>query len=119
MKLTTEELAWVDNKLSGYGIKYREIYNEIKDHLLSAVETARAGGDIRNIDIIFEEIVRRQFPGYWPFDDIVKQYQQAYRRKISRAMWANFNHYLNWQTLPVVFLLIVSGFYLPVTKTVT
>jgi len=119
MILTTDETAWVNNRLAGYGIKYVEIYDEIKDHLLSAIETARTEGDTRDIETIFEEIVRRHFPGYWPFEDVVNQYRKAYGRKISQTMWINFKHYLNWQTLPLILLLVTSGFYLPETKPVT
>jgi hypothetical protein len=118
MKLTPAELLWIDERLNSYGIKYQEIYNEIKDHLLTAIEIARAEGDSRGIDAVFEEVVRKQFPGYWPFDDIVKQYLAAYRQKISRSMWRNYKHYINWQTIPLILLLLISSFYLPHTKPV-
>lgn len=118
MILTPEEITWISDKLNTYDIKYQEVYDELKDHLLSAVENMRAAGDERHIETLFNEVVKKQFPGYWPFEDIVKQYQSAYGARIRKTMWANYKHYLNWQTLPVITLLMVCSFYLPNIKPV-
>ncbi|QKJ31445.1 hypothetical protein HQ865_17285 [Mucilaginibacter mali] len=118
MILRTEEITWVSDKLNTYDIKYQEVYDELKDHLLTAVENMRAAGDDRHIEILFNEVVKKQFPGYWPFEDIVKQYQTAYRNRIRKTMWANCRHYFNWQTVPLMLLLMVVSFYLPNVKAV-
>ena len=118
MKLSTEELAWVDGNLATYKIKYQEVYDELKDHILTAIETLRAAGDKREIDVLFNEVVQQQFPGYWPFEDIVNQSRLAYNRKIWQAMWANYKHYFNWETIPMMILLLAASFYLPQTKPV-
>ncbi|MES2278346.1 MAG: hypothetical protein V4592_20105 [Bacteroidota bacterium] len=118
MILTTDEITWVIDKLNTYGIKYQEIYDELKDHLLTAIENLREAGDDRSVEMLFDEVVKQQFPGYWPFEDILKQYQVAYRHKIGKAMWANMQYYCNWQTAPLIVLLLVIGFYLPHTKPV-
>ena len=119
MKLTTEELAFVDGQFARHEIKFQEVYDELRDHILTAIENLRGEGDIRPIDQLFTGVVKQQFPGFWPFEDIVKEYQRAYRRKIGKAMWANFKHYLNWQTVPLVLLLVWLSFYLPHTKPIT
>lgn len=118
MKLTKSEMAWVSTKLDTYDIKYQEIYDELKDHLLTAIENMRADGDERHIELLFNEVVKKQFPGYWPFEDIVKQYQSAYRSRVRKTMWTNYKYFFNWQTIPLMILLMVCSFYLPPVKPV-
>ncbi|GAB3938431.1 hypothetical protein [Mucilaginibacter myungsuensis] len=119
MKLTPEEIAWVSDTLNLYDIKYQEIYDELKDHMLTAIERLRAGGDDRAVNLLWTDVLKQQFPGWWPFEDIVKQYQGAYQKKIKRAMWANFKHALNIETLPLLMILLVLAYYLPQSKPVT
>jgi hypothetical protein len=119
MKLTLEELTWVDQKLAGYEIKYQEIYDEIKDHILTSMETLRANHDERDVEVLFNEVVKKQFPGYWPFENIVREYVKAYRQKIWKTMWANFTHFFNLQTIPAMVLLLVGSYYLPHGKPAT
>jgi uncharacterized membrane protein len=116
MKLTNKETDWINTKLSSYDIKFQEIFDELKDHLITAIENLREQGDDRHVEVLFNEVVSAQFPGFWPFDDIAKQYRLAYQHKISKALWANFNHYLNWKTMPALLALLVVGFYLPHSK---
>lgn len=116
MILTLEETTWVCERLNRHDIKYQEVYDELKDHLLTSIENLRMGGDHRPIEQLYQEVVKTQFPGWWPFEDIVKQYQQSYSRKISKALWRNVWHYVNWQTVPAMLIAVVAGFYLPDTK---
>jgi hypothetical protein len=116
MNLTTDEILKVDQQLSAYNIKFQEIYDELKDHILTAIETRRADGDGREIDVLFNEVIQKQFPGYWPFEEIVKQHRLAYGHKIWRAFWLNYKHYFTWETIPLMALLLASSFYLPQTK---
>jgi hypothetical protein len=116
MKLTAEELTWVDGQLARYEIKFQEIYDELRDHILTAIENLRTEGDTRSIDMVFNGVVKQQFPGYWPFEEIVKQHRAAYWRKIRAAMWVNFKYYFTWQTVPLMLGLVLLSFYLPHTK---
>lgn len=118
MILTSEEITWVSAKLDTYDIKYQEIYDELKDHILTAIENLREQGDTRDIELLFSEVVKKQFPGYWPFEDIVKQYQTAYRSRVRKTIWTNYKHFFNWQTIPLMLLLMVFSFYLPNIKPV-
>lgn len=118
MKLTAEEIAYVTEKLNTYDIKYQEIFDELKDHLLTAIENLRGQGDQRPMEVLFNEVVKTQFPGYWPFEDIVKQYLAAYRKKIQHTMWADYKAYFNPKIMPLIVLLLVGSFYLPHTKPV-
>jgi uncharacterized membrane protein len=117
MKLNPTELQWIGNKLNSYDIKYQEIYDELYDHLVSAVEQLRQSGDARPVEEIFNDVVSTKFPGYWPFENLVKNYRLAYGKKISYAMWSNFRYYLNWKSLPLVILLIFASYCLPYTRT--
>lgn len=118
MILKPEEIAWVGEWLDRHDIKFQEVYDELKDHLLTAIENLRAEGDMRPIEQLLQEVIKKQFPGWWPFEDIVKQYQQNYRRKIRWAMWGNYRHYLNWETLPLLVLLLALSYYIPHSKPV-
>jgi hypothetical protein len=116
MILSAKETALVGLRLDEHRIKYQEVYDEMKDHILSAMEDLRAKGDCREVGVLFNEVVQSQFPGSKPFEGIVRQYRQLYRNRIHRAMWANFRHYLNVKTLPVLLVLSLLGFYLPHDK---
>lgn len=116
MILSPQEMTLVGLRLDEHRIKYQEVYDEMKDHILSAIEDLRAKGDDRDVEVLFNEVVRSQFPGYKPFEEIVRQYKTLYRNRIYRAMWANFKYYLNFKTLPVLLVLFVLGFYLPHDK---
>ena len=119
MKLSEIDLNYINHRMDTYDIKYQEIYDEIKDHIISAIETARADGDQRNIVYVFDDLMEAHFPGYWAFQKISKQYEKAYRAKIRKTLWANMKDYLNWQTIPLIALSVIIGFYLPHDKRVS
>ena len=119
MKLAAEEIAYVTEKLNTYNIKYQEVFDELKDHLITAIENLREQGDQRPVELLFNEVVETQFPGYWPFEDIAQQYRMAYQRKIGKAMWADYKSYFNPKTMPLIVLLLALSFYLPQSKPVT
>jgi hypothetical protein len=117
MNLSERELDWINKRMDWYGIKYQEIYNEIFDHIVSAIELERAEGNKRTIDIVFDKVTDRDFGGYLGVDKIVKTYERAYRSKIRKAMLVNFKYYFNWETMLLAAVLTITGFYLPHTKT--
>ena len=116
MNLSIRELDWINKRMDWYGIKYQEIYNEIFDHIVSAIELERADGDQRTIDIVFEKVTDRDFGGYLGVDKIVKTYERAYRSKIKKGMFVNFKYYLNWQTLLLVYCLQLRAFIYHIPK---
>ncbi|SHN13693.1 hypothetical protein [Mucilaginibacter sp. OK098] len=116
MSLTTRELDWINKRMDWYGIKFQEIFDEMADHIISAIEVERAEGDQRTIDIVFDKVTARDFGGYLGVDKIVKTYEYAYRSKIRKGMFENFSFYLNKPTIATIALLIIAGFYLPRTK---
>jgi hypothetical protein len=116
MILTTEELNWINKRMDWYDIKYQEIYDEILDHILTGIEAARTGGDKRSIDIVFQQVVDHHFGGYLGIDNIVTAHEKAYRNRIGKTMLANYRYYINWQTIAMLVLLMIAGFYLPRNK---
>jgi hypothetical protein len=105
--------------MDAYEIKYQEIYDEIKDHMISAVEQARAAGDSRSSAEVYEELVEKHFPGYWAFENLSKEYEKAYNAKIRIRLRANIKHYLNVQNLLLIGIFILTGFYVPHNKQVS
>jgi len=117
MALTANELEWISKRMDWYDIKYQEIYNEISDHILTAIENVRREGDQRPIDIVFQGVVDNHFGGYMGIEEIVKTTEKAYRGKIEKTIRANYSYYTNRQKAILLFLLTVIGFYLPYNKT--
>lgn len=116
MTLTNIELEWINKRMDWYGIRFQEIFDEIADHIISAIEVERAAGDQRTVDLVFDKVTDRDFGGYLGVDKIVTAYERAYRSRIKKGMLENFKFYLNKPGLVVVMLLSIMGFYLPRTK---
>jgi hypothetical protein len=117
MALTATELEWIDKRMDWYDIKYQEIYDEISDHIITAIEDARQDGDHHAIDIVFQRVADSHFGGYLGIDEIVKTTEKAYRGKIEKTIRANYGYYTNRQKAILLFVLIAIGFCLPYTKT--
>jgi uncharacterized membrane protein YqjE len=117
MKLTITDLKYINQCLDDNEFKYQEIYDEIKDHVLLAMETARENGDERDIEFVYNDMVNTQFPGYYAFEKIAIGYEKAYNIKITKTLWANMNYYLSWQAVITIGVLLIISFYMPQNKT--
>ena len=116
MPLTPTDLNYIIHRMEMYDIKYQEVYDEIKDHVISAVEDMRAKGDLRNIVELFDDMMNTQFPGYWAFAEISKEYEKAYRKKIRKTIWANIRAYINFKSVLAMILSVALAVYLPRNK---
>jgi hypothetical protein len=116
MKLSATDLEYINQRMETYPIMYQEIYDEILDHVISAVEIARQKNDQRDIEFVFDEIMNNHFGGLKEIRRIVLQNVMAYNKKISKEFKANFKSYLNWQTVVLIAIIIIGSFYLPETK---
>ncbi len=116
MKLTGQEINYIDEQLDNQNIKFQEIYDELKDHLVSAAENERTNANQADIATLYNQIVHTQFPGLWPFEEIVKQYQSSYSSKLRAAMWRSFKQYLTPANIIVMGFLLAVSFSLPHTK---
>jgi len=118
MKLTTTDLDYIDERLETHGLKYQEIYNEIRDHVILAIETARSAGDERAIESVYNDMMAVQFPGYYPFERISITYEKAYRARIKKTVWANVRYYLSpLNVIAIALVSLIAGYKLPETQT--
>src|ERR1700759_658486 len=63
MKLTEQEIAVVDTRFKRYRNLYREVFDELYDHILSLIELKRNSGDDRDITILLQEVIDTDFEG--------------------------------------------------------
>ena len=118
MKLSESDLVYISQRMETYPIIYQEIYDEILDHVISAVETARANDDHRDIELVFNEIMDTHFGGVKEIRGIVLQNVMAYNKKIGKQFRANIKGYLTLQVIVLIAIIIIGSFYLPETKTI-
>ena len=107
MKLTTEELAWIKERLKWYDIKFQEIYNEIADHIITGIEVARAEGDERDIANVFQTVVDTHFGGYQGIDAVVATHKKAFQDRMKKTMRVNFRYFINWETTLMLIVLVI------------
>jgi hypothetical protein len=98
MMLTSEELKWVSDRMQSYTIRYQEIYNELLDHVITAIEEKRKAGDSRAIDIVFEEVVSTNFGGCEGMETIARSYETEYRAKVSNLLKVSDWYYINMRS---------------------
>jgi len=118
MKLNADELEIVAKRMDTYQIIYQEIHDELTDHMISAIETARANGDQRTVELVFDDVVNNNFSGDQAFKKIQLKYVRAYNKQIMKIMRANIKYYLNWQVILLIVAMVIASFYLPQTKVI-
>jgi hypothetical protein len=116
MKLTYWDLDWVRTRMGLYEIKYEEIYNELFDHITTAIEGKQNAGDNRSLQIIFQEVVDTAFGGYLGIEDVAKSHERVYKLKIKALLWSNLREYINFKSFAFTLLLILISFSFPLTK---
>lgn len=116
MKFTAEETSWITDRLNWYDIPYQEIFNEIADHIITAIETKREEGDTRDVKLIFQQVVDEHFGGFMGIEKIAKEQEVTYRKKVRSQMWLNLKEQLNWPGKMFVAIMFIIGFYLPHNK---
>ena len=113
MKLNYWELDSIHTRMKSYDIKYQEIYNELFDHIVTAIEQKRAEGDTRSIEKMYTEVIDVQFGGYYGVEMVAKSHEAGYKKKVRKLIWGNFRSYLNYQSL--LFTAILTGISFPVS----
>lgn len=116
MKLDYWDLDYIHTRMKNYEIKYQEIYNELFDHIVTAIEEKRAEGDTRSMEKMYTEVTDNQFGGYYGIERVAKSHEDGYKKKVMKLVWGNFRHYLNYQSLIFTAALIGISFTLPPTK---
>jgi hypothetical protein len=116
MILSAEELQWVTDRMKVYGIKYQEIYNELFDHILTAIEDKRKDGDERDIMIVFQDVIDSHFGGYQGIEEVATSQEKVYIAHIRRSFRRILGSYFNWKLLVFTIIALVLTFKLPSVK---
>src|SRR6187402_3437697 len=107
MPLTADELTWVSQHMTIYKIPFQEVNDEVLDHIISAMEYARASGNNLPVARLFQDVVDEQFNGYVGIDEIVKTHEKAYQKKANRIFWQNFRSIMDWKAMSFIALLVI------------
>ena len=118
MILSTDELQWVTNRMRVYDIKYQEIYNELFDHVITAIEVKRAAGDSREILNVFQDVIDKHFGGYAGIEELAAGQEKAYSTRIRKTFRTIFGSYFNWKLLAFTVITLGLTFKLPNVKLV-
>jgi hypothetical protein len=107
MKLTKEQITYIENYIKSFNIKYYEVYMEILDHIILSVEEILAN----DTEIAFEDaVVRAKLEGFGKngfrgmMDERVKMLNKTYRLDYQKQM-KNFFKFPQIMLTFVVFLL--------------
>lgn len=111
--ISAEELTWIKERLKTYGIKYGEIYNEILDHIISAIEKKRANGDNSNLEMLFQQVVDGQFGGYEGIANLAINKEAAYNQNIQKLWWQSLRYCLTWPNLGFTITILLLSLSLP------
>jgi hypothetical protein len=116
MILSAEEQQWVTDRMKIYDIKYQEIYNEIFDHIVTAIEVKRKEGDTRRIEIVFQNVVDDHFNGYAGIEKLATGQEKIYRKLMGKTFKTIFAGYLTWSLLVFTAICVGLSFVMPDTK---
>ena len=116
MSLNYWDLDLIHERMKEYDIKYREIYDELFDHISSAIEEKQNAGDSRNLSVIFDEVIATHFGGYLGIGKLAVTQERDYRRKVRKRIWANFMYYVNFKSLAFTVLIMLMSLMLPTGK---
>ena len=117
MILSPTELQWVTERMKIYDIKYQEIYYEILDHILTAVETKRDNGDIRDISVVFQDVVDADFGGYAGIENLALEQGKSYRKYVGSTFLKIFRGNLSdWRVWAFILVVFALAYKLPDTK---
>jgi len=119
MKLSYWEMDYIHGRMKNYDIKFQEIYNELFDHIVTAIEERRAAGDTNSLERMYEDVAKKQFGSYSGIEKIAKSYEAGYREKVRKMILANFRYYINFRSLVFIIALMCIGFSLPHTNLIT
>jgi hypothetical protein len=113
MTLSAEELKWIDERMKTYKIKPGEIYHEILDHIILAIEQKRGAGDNSNIETLFQQVIDGDFGGHEGIEDLVVKQEDIYKQSMQKRWIQSFRHYLTWPMLGFTMMALFLSLKLP------
>ena len=116
MILTTTEQDWINDQMKTCKIKYQEIYDEILDHIITAIEEKRKNGDGQSIQFLFRQVVEAHFGGYNGVENLAIEQAKIYCIKVKRLKMQSFKHYLSWPVIAFTIIVLALSFKIPDNK---
>lgn len=110
MKLSTEQISYIENYISSFDIKYYEIYMEILDHMIFSVEAILENDKT----ISFEEaVVNAKLEGFGKmgFRGMMKEKVKLAHKKNSKENLKMIKEYFTFPKI-VLTLFVFVGYYL-------
>jgi len=117
MKLNDIDINYINHRMDSFSIMYQEIYDELTDHVITAIEKARANNDNRSIEIVFNHVIDSHFGSSKGIKKIAIKNALAYHKKTGKILWADIKYYLHHPVALAMGTMIFVGFYLPQNKT--
>jgi len=117
MKLTEDEIGWINAWLKTCKIKFREVYEEVYDHIVSAIEQKRSQGDERGVDVLFMEVVDADFCGVENIRWITTDRAKALKAALWTRMWDVIRENRNISIVFSGIILLITCF-LPTTRVI-
>lgn len=118
MKLRADELNWIEERMKTYQIKYRNVYNEILYHVVTAIEEKRQSGDSHNIENLFQQVVNKHFGGSEGIKNLEFKHEENYKEGIKKLWIQSLKHYLNWPMLIFTVMVLLLGGKIPNTEVI-
>ena len=112
------ELDYVHTRMKDHDIKFQEIYNELFDHIVTAIEAKRLAGDTAAIEVMYKNVENAQFGGYAGIEEVARSHEMGYKAKVKKLIWANYKYYVNIWSLLFTSAAIIICNELPKTKSV-
>ncbi|MEB0262970.1 MULTISPECIES: hypothetical protein [unclassified Mucilaginibacter] len=97
-------------------LSYRETYEEILDHVLTAIEVKRRSGDMRDIGVVFQDVVDTDFGGYRGIEELALKQVKIYQKHIGATFSKTLRSYFNWKVLTFTFMVSALAYTLPNNK---
>lgn len=113
MILLDTELNWVKDRMNIYDIKYQEIYDEVLDHILTAIEDRRKTGNIKEISVLFQNVVDEQFGGYAGIKALAKTQEHTHQKRVKLIFFNSPKSRFYWQLMVIAVILIAVPVKIP------
>lgn len=111
--ISGQELKWIDTRMEICDIKYQEIYDEILDHVITAIEEKRKAGDQQDIKWLFQDVIDEHFKGFFGIEKLAKEQEDVYRQGMQKLWLQSAKQYLTWPMLAFIVLVLLISLKLP------
>lgn len=118
MILLPDEIAWVKERMKIYDIPYQEVYDELLDHILTAIEERRAAGNNKIIQVLFQDVVDEHFGGYSGIEALSVSQEKLHRKSMRHVFFKQLKAHFNRTALVIAVILVAVAFKVPNVKSI-